>query len=278
MQSSFLQLEGIRLHYVEKNPSAPLSLFLIPGNSLSTSIWRKQWDSPLFNNFRIIALDLPGHGLSDPAADPESSYSLPELGVLMAAAINTLSQHKSFFLAGVSLGTNIAAEALSHLRDPLGLVLAGPSIVGGSTGIGQLLLPNTHVSVVFTDDATEADVQAYAKETSISEDPEDYHNFLKDYAQTQKPFRSVLGGQIAAGNYSDHIGIIQQRNISVQLIFGGDEKVINNNYLDEVSLPVWNNRIEKIAGASHLVQIDRPDEFNRLMSAFLRERAKEAGF
>lgn len=278
MQSSFLQLEGIRLHYIEKNAAAPVSIFFIPGNSVSCYTWKKQWESPLFSDYRIIAIDLPGQGLSGPAPDPERSYNLPALGALMAAIIELLSNDKPFFLAGISLGTNIAAEALNHLTDPLGLVLAGPSLVGSGIGVGHLILPDTHVSVVFSDEASEDDVQAYAKETSISDDPADYQSFLDDYDQTQKPFRSVLGGQIAAGNYSDHIAILQKRNIPVQLIFGSDEKVVDKDYLDEVKLPLWNNRIEKIGGASHLVQIDRPEEFNKLMSEFIRERTKAAGF
>lgn len=278
MQPSFLQVEGISLHYIEKNPLAPVSIFFIPGNSVSCSTWRKQWQSPLFNDYRMLAIDLPCQGLSGFASDPEQSYNLPALGALMAAAIERLMNDQPFFIAGVSLGSNIAAEALTHLSDPLGLILAGPSVVGAGIDVSHLLLPYTHVSVVFIDEAPEADVISYAHETSISEDPADYQIFLDDYYQTQKPFRSVLGAQIAAGNYNDQIAILQQRNIPVQLIFGGDEKVINKDYLDEVQLPLWNTRIEKIAGASHLVHIDRPDQFNHVMSEFVKARTKEAGF
>ena len=49
---------------------------LIHGNSSSSRVFSRQLDGPLGECFRLIAVDLPGHGESDDAKDP-SAYSLP---------------------------------------------------------------------------------------------------------------------------------------------------------------------------------------------------------
>jgi len=46
-------------------------VLLIHGNSLSAKSFSKQIDSPLGKKFHLIAVDLPGHGDSLPAIDPE---------------------------------------------------------------------------------------------------------------------------------------------------------------------------------------------------------------
>jgi pimeloyl-ACP methyl ester carboxylesterase len=43
---------------------------LIHGNSSSSRVFSRQLDGPLGQRFRLIAVDLPGHGASDDAKDP----------------------------------------------------------------------------------------------------------------------------------------------------------------------------------------------------------------
>ena len=60
---------GVRLHVVETgNPSGQAILFL-HGFSGGHLVWRKQLESDLANDFRLVAMDLRGHGLSDKPRD-----------------------------------------------------------------------------------------------------------------------------------------------------------------------------------------------------------------
>ena len=55
---------------------------LIHGNSSSSRAFARQVDGPLGQRFRLVAIDLPGHGASDDAKD--GAYSLKVMRALSA--------------------------------------------------------------------------------------------------------------------------------------------------------------------------------------------------
>ena len=50
---------------------------MIHGNSSCKEVFRNQLEGGIGSAFRCIAMDLPGHGRSDDARDPEKTYSMP---------------------------------------------------------------------------------------------------------------------------------------------------------------------------------------------------------
>ncbi|HTM94162.1 MAG TPA: alpha/beta hydrolase, partial [Flavisolibacter sp.] len=65
MDKGYIDVEGIKFFYLEKNEEAKSTIFFFHGNSCSSNAWRKQWNDALFTNYRMIAFDLPSHGKSD---------------------------------------------------------------------------------------------------------------------------------------------------------------------------------------------------------------------
>jgi alpha-beta hydrolase superfamily lysophospholipase len=62
---------GLRLHAREwGNPDGPPIVFM-HGWSQSHLCWSKQYDSPLAGEFRLVAYDLRGHGMSEAPPEPE---------------------------------------------------------------------------------------------------------------------------------------------------------------------------------------------------------------
>jgi pimeloyl-ACP methyl ester carboxylesterase len=62
---------GLRLHAREwGNPDGPPILFL-HGWSQNHLCWTRQYESPLADEFRLVAFDLRGHGMSDAPLEPE---------------------------------------------------------------------------------------------------------------------------------------------------------------------------------------------------------------
>jgi pimeloyl-ACP methyl ester carboxylesterase len=266
MQHSSITLRNIQLAYYEINSEAEQTIFFIHGNSISKRSWRKQYNSETLANYRMVAIDLPAHGDSDALQEPE--YSLPALAKIMCEVVQQLADNKPYLLAGISLSTNIVAEMLSYNVQPKGLVLAAPCMLGKDYTIEKLAKPNTHVSVVFTDEPDENDVYRYCKETSLSKDGEDITIFMEDFKAVKNPFRSLLAQSIASSDYSDEIAILKEKNIPSLLVFGKEEMVVYTDYLDNAMLPLWNNTIYKMEGAGHLVNIDQPVAFNELLSEF----------
>jgi pimeloyl-ACP methyl ester carboxylesterase len=269
MQQQFLDLNGMHISYWEVNPALVPTIFFIHGNSASAASWRKQLTSPLLKGFRLVAFDLPAHGDSAMLA-PEDCH-LQALAAILGEAVKALTTSAPFLISGVSLGTNLVAEMMAFNIEPAGLVLAGPCVAGGNYTIDKMMLPGTHVNVVFTDENTEADIRQYAGETSLSGVPVDLEHFLNDYNRVKSPFRSLLGQSIAEGKYSNEMALLEKAAKPLLIIFGKQEKVIDPQYLDGAPLRVWKDTIFRLEGASHLVNIDQPERFNQLLKAFAED-------
>jgi hypothetical protein len=74
---------------VEDSGSGQLPVLLIHGNSSCRGVFRHQLDSSLAENYRLIALDLPGHGESSDAVNPTKTYTLPGLADAVIELIET---------------------------------------------------------------------------------------------------------------------------------------------------------------------------------------------
>jgi len=268
----FITVNDIPVAYQIINPNADKTIFFIHGNSQSHNAWQKQLFDPLFNDYRLIAFDLPAHGES---GFPDTEYcTLPGLATMMYEAVTSLSNQQPYILIGISLGTNIIAEMLANTITPVGMVLAGPCITDGAITMAQMMKPGTQVGVLFTDDAAAEAIRQYAQETSLSTEAADIDCVIKNYMAVQKPFRSLLGQSIVAQKVSNEIALLQQQAIPLLLVFGKDERIIHTGYLDNAALPLWNDTIYQLPGASHLVNIDQPEAFNKLLARYVTEQFK----
>lgn len=93
---------------------------LIHGSGCSADSWRYQVDG-LSRHFEVVALDLPGHGASEPVNDPSiKRYAMTVRGLLQRVA------GRKAFLAGHSMGGAVALQvALEHPELVKGLILVG---------------------------------------------------------------------------------------------------------------------------------------------------------
>lgn len=115
---------GVRMHYRDEgNPEGPV-LVLVHGFSASLHTWG-QWVERLGDAYRVISLDLPGHGLTRaPAGYAPSMEAFRDEVAAFAAAQNL----ERFTIAGNSMGGNVAWEfALAHPERVEGLILVDSS-------------------------------------------------------------------------------------------------------------------------------------------------------
>lgn len=61
---------GVKLHVREWGTPGGRPILLIHGWSQNHLCWAKQYESPLAEEFRVIALDLRGHGMSEGPLEP----------------------------------------------------------------------------------------------------------------------------------------------------------------------------------------------------------------
>ena len=98
--------DGARVHYRERGPRDAPVLVLLHGSNSSLLDW-EPWSNILSDKFRVVTVDLPGHGLT--GAVPNGDYS--ESG--MAAFVNAFADKLGlgrFAIGGNSMGGGIAAR------------------------------------------------------------------------------------------------------------------------------------------------------------------------
>ena len=99
--------EIARIHYLEAGVGEPLLLIHSLGQSLYT--WRNVF-AELSDNYRVIAIDLPGHGYS---SRPDTfSYTADDFAFLFNAFLDALNV-KSAHLVGFSIGAMYMLRFLS---------------------------------------------------------------------------------------------------------------------------------------------------------------------
>jgi len=116
--SEFIEIDGMNVHYQRLGKGHPL--VLIHGFSGHTLNWRA-WMKHLPNDFELIAMDLPGFGLTGP--HPKGDYST-EMSIRFLDDFLTKIGVDTFHLAGNSMGGGISwAYALAYPERVKKLVL-----------------------------------------------------------------------------------------------------------------------------------------------------------
>lgn len=114
-------IQGVKIVYREEGKGTPL--FLLHGLGAAHQIWNKNIEQ-LAKQFRVIAPDLPGCGLSDKPI--LFDYSLLHLTQFIQKFILSFNE-KNIFVAGNSLGGGLALLSATPLASILrGLILISP--------------------------------------------------------------------------------------------------------------------------------------------------------
>jgi len=118
--SQFINLDGASVHMRDEgNPDGPV-LVLLHGSNASLHTW-EPWVAELGTRFRIVTVDLPGHGLTGRV--PGEDYSRASMVAFVHKFIKA-RELENFALAGNSMGGAVAAAyAQEHGTDLTALVL-----------------------------------------------------------------------------------------------------------------------------------------------------------
>jgi pimeloyl-ACP methyl ester carboxylesterase len=103
-QSRFAKLDGARIHYVNYGKGRE-ALVLVHGWTSNLEFWRDQV-SELAKRNRVIAIDLPGHGLSD---KPQIVYSMDLFARAVDAVLRDAHVDRAV-LVGHSMGTPVVRQ------------------------------------------------------------------------------------------------------------------------------------------------------------------------
>lgn len=268
MRHKEIEVQGQRVAYSESNGTGS-PVLLLHGNSLSSLAFARQFASPLGKEYRLVALDLPGHGRSAPAHDPRTTCTLPGYAEIVAAFVKALALDRAV-LVGWSLGGHVLLEASGQLQNSPGLMLFGTPPVGKPMA-GEAFLPHPAMGLVFTSDlsAAEAEMVTAAFFKPGSEIPP---FFSEDIQRTDGRAREALRISIGEGRYADEVKIVATLKKPLAIVHGAEDPLINLSYIKGITMPtLWRGEIQMIPGAGHTPQWEQPESFNRLLRKFIED-------
>ncbi|MFN9007736.1 MAG: alpha/beta fold hydrolase [Hyphomonadaceae bacterium] len=121
--TDLVDLGDFRLHVRDTGPKSAPTIILLHGFGSSLQTW-DLWAGPLERTHRVVRLDLPGAGLSDP--DPTGDYTDARTHALILKLMDKLDIKQAVFV-GNSLGGRIAWTFTARHPDRVSkLVLIAP--------------------------------------------------------------------------------------------------------------------------------------------------------
>ena len=122
-ESKFTTLDGAKIHYVNYGKGSE-ALVLIHGWTMNVDNWREQIPA-CSQKYRVVAIDLPGHGQSD---KPETTYSMEYFARAIDAVLRD-AKVKRAVLVGHSMGTPVARQFYRKYPDKtLAIVIVDGSL------------------------------------------------------------------------------------------------------------------------------------------------------
>lgn len=108
-QDKFFDSNGVRIHYIEQGTGVPI--VLVHGRGGTTQGWITSGVMPnLAKDYRVIAMDCRGHGMSGKPHDPKQ-YG-PEMALDIVRLLDHLGISKAHII-GYSMGATITSQLLT---------------------------------------------------------------------------------------------------------------------------------------------------------------------
>jgi pimeloyl-ACP methyl ester carboxylesterase len=251
-------------------PGQPL--VLLHGSSASSAVFSRQLESPLANHFRLIAMDLPGHGHSSNFHNPDISYTLPIIAQTIARLFSPLGIDRAVVM-GWSLGGHIAIEMMAKFPDLLtGVMISGtPPIDTGPLSTLRAFHLNPAVLLVSKPRLTHREAERLAR-LSFGDlaAPDQVQSILR----TDPDIRSRVTRSLLRGDGADQRQTVETSPIPLAVVNGADDPAVRTSYLTGLSYAnLWDHKVHLIAGGGHAPFMTTPNSFNALLHRFVTETA-----
>lgn len=258
---------GINLHVTETGNATGSPILFVHGFSQCSLVWSRQMASELADDYRLVAMDLRGHGLSDKPAEGYSDSRLWADDV--NAVIRTLHLDQPV-LCGWSYGF-VILDFIRHYGEDN---IRGMNLVGAITKIGtdeaMSVISPEFLSLVpgfFSTDVEEctSSLKALIRMCFAQEPSADDFYLMLGFNVSVPPF-------VREGMFSrqvDNDDLLRKIQKPVLITHGSDDAVVKWNVVDQHSSLIAHSQAQIIANAGHAPFWDDAAAFNRNLRAFV---------
>ena len=264
-KEKFLDYKGYKIHYqLYGDGNFNKTLVFVHGWCGNINVWKHQLKA--FPNYKVIAIDLPGHGKS--SKEPDQDYNI-ELFVNSIHAVLYNEKVGEAFIFGHSMG--FAVAEIFALKYPEKTI-----------GIGSI--DGAHFEVE-SDEKSQSEWIAYNKamaETMNEEKGrEDFisllflpetptvlkHNILKDSKNTPLSI-----GKKIISSMSDDMSFWEKRVMNIPcFVIHSPVYQLTDNYKHDFMKMYPNAEYYEMDGVSHFLMLEVPDKLNKMMHSYLKK-------
>lgn len=268
---TFKTIDGIKIHFEDYGNKDSEAIVFIHGFGGSTKNWKKT--IPSLSERRVVAIDLPGFGLSEKKLD--FNYSHSNQVKIINLILEELGIHK-VILVGHSMGGNVVTYfSMVYPEKVEKLILVDPAIVEEQSNIpfNNLLSFHPFVQVgrqilqrvVTRENFKNLLLSAYYQKELVDD------NLVNEYfrAIEIKDWDSALLGITRDGNNKlpKNISTI---NFKTLIIWGEFDTWILPEKGRDLDNRIPNSELIIIKNSGHLPMEEAPDEFNSILNNFVK--------
>ena len=242
-EQGYLDNDGARIWYATFGSGAPV--IMLHGGLGHSGNWGYQVPPLIRNGYRVILLDSRGHGRSTRDSRP-FTYELMASDVLAAMAALHLEKAA---LVGWSDGacTSLVLAAKAPVR-AAGVVFFGCNMDPG--GAKQIMWPNP-----ILDRCLSRHKKDYAL---LSATPDQFDGFFEALSLMQR----------TQPDYSVHD--LNEIKVPVLIVQSEHDEFIKLEHAEHLARSIPNAELVVLPGVSHFAPLQRPEQFNDALFAFLR--------
>lgn len=265
---------GCQLHLVEAgNPEGQPILF-IHGLSQCWLTWSRQLESDLARNYRLIAMDMRGHGKSD---KPRTGYDDSRLWADDVAAIIRELDLDRPVLSGWSYGPLVILDYVRHYGEE---AIGGIQFVSAITKLGSdaalSVLAPEFLSLVpgFFSNDTEDSVRSldsllrmcFVREPSAAD-----LNMMLGYNVSVPPYVR----QALLSRAFDNDDLLPTLRSPVLITHGSDDAIVRMAAVEQHRSLIPNVQVDIMSGVGHAPFWEDAPGFNRRLEAFCEEARRQ---
>jgi 3-oxoadipate enol-lactonase len=254
-----------RLHYEDVGGGRPI--VLIHGFTNYGLSWTPQLAALVHAGYRVILLDLRGHGASTPAI---ALCTVPDLGSDLIELLDHLNI-SSAALCGLSLGGMVGLQlAIDHPDRVAALVVANtrasfsdPEAIALVDGWTSLFLqpdgPRKRLHATWPMLANEPFRESAAGRAA-------FEAWAKVTAEVEGSSLAFVARGMNQFDLRERLGQIRA---PVLVISGEHDRLFSVEHGREIAQEIAGSSFATVPGAGHLSNLDTPDQFNRQLLGFL---------
>jgi non-heme chloroperoxidase len=257
---------GAQLHVIETGTTSGRPILFIHGTSQCWRNWSRQMSSNLADDYRLVAMDLRGHGLSD---RPREGYTDSRL---WADDVNATIQALGLdhpILCGWSYGPLVILDYIRHYGED---GISGINLVGAITKLGSdqamSVLTSEFLSLVPGLFATEVEESVRSLDSLLrlcfaQPSAEDLYLMLGYNVSVPPYVRQALFSRSF-----DNDDLLPKLRKPVLITHGADDAVVKRAAVDQHKAAIAHAQIQMMANAGHACFWDNAAAFNRHLRVF----------